>query len=45
MTQPSKRGRSLKMARAIARRKYKARQKRHNAVRYAARTGQEPPSQ
>jgi hypothetical protein len=39
MTQSSKHGRSLKMARAISRRKYKAAQKRKNAEKYAARTG------
>jgi len=44
MTQPSKRGRSLKMARANARRKYKARQKRHNVEKYADRTGQDLPA-
>lgn len=44
MTQPNKRGRTLKTARAIARRKYKERQKRQNAAKYAARTGQEPPA-
>ena len=37
MTQPSKHGRSRKMARAISRRKYKASQKRQNAAKYAAR--------
>jgi hypothetical protein len=42
MTQPSKHGRSLKMARAISRRKYKASQKRKNAAKYAARTGARP---
>lgn len=44
MTQPSKKGRSRKMARAIARRKYKARIKRHSAEKHAARTGQEVPA-
>jgi len=39
MTQSSKHGRSLKMARAISRRKHKASQKRKNAAKYAARTG------
>ena len=39
MTQPSKHGRSLKMARANARRKHKASQKRKNAAKHAARTG------
>jgi len=39
MTQSSKHGRSLKMARAISRRKHKAAQKRKNAEKYAARTG------
>jgi len=38
MTQPSKNGRSRKMARAIARRKLKANQKRKNTEKYAART-------
>lgn len=42
MTQPSKHGRSRKMARAIARRKYKASEKRQNAAKYAARTGARP---
>ena len=42
MTQHSKHGRSLKMARAISRRKYKASQKRKNAAKYAARTGARP---
>jgi hypothetical protein len=42
MTQPSKHGRSRKMARAISRRKYKASQKRQNAAKYAARTGAQP---
>jgi hypothetical protein len=42
MTQPSKHGRSRKMARAIARRKYKASQKRKNAAKYEARTGAQP---
>jgi hypothetical protein len=42
MTQPNKKGRTLKTARAIARRKYKARIKRHNAEKYAARTGKTP---
>ncbi len=44
MTQSSKHGRSLKMARAISRRKYKASQKRKNAAKYAARTGAQPAS-
>jgi hypothetical protein len=44
MTQPRKKGRSRKMARAIARRKYKASIKRQSAVKYAARTGREVPS-
>jgi len=44
MTQHSKHGRSLKMARAISRRKYKASQKRKNAAKYAARTGAQPAS-
>jgi hypothetical protein len=44
MTQSSKHGRSLKMARAISRRKYKANQKRKNAAKYAARTGARPAS-
>ena len=44
MTQPSKKGRSRKMARAIARRKLKARIKRQGAAKYAARTGQEAPA-
>lgn len=39
VTQPNKRGRTLKTARAIARRKLKERQKRQNAAKYAARTG------
>jgi hypothetical protein len=39
MTQFSKHGRSLKMARAISRRKHKAARKRQNAAKYAARTG------
>jgi hypothetical protein len=42
MTQASKHGRSLKMARAISRRKYKAGQKRKNAAKYAARTEARP---
>ena len=42
MTQASKHGRSLKMARAISRRKYKASQKRKNAAKHAARTGAQP---
>ena len=37
MTQPSKNGRSLKMARANARRKHKASQKRKKAAKYTAR--------
>jgi len=37
MTQPSKHGRSSKMARAIARRKHKASQKRKNVAKYTAR--------
>ncbi|ETX02722.1 MAG: hypothetical protein ETSY1_02510 [Candidatus Entotheonella factor] len=44
MTQPSKKGRSRKMARAIARRKHKASIKRQSAEKYAARTGQEVPA-
>jgi hypothetical protein len=44
MTQPNKKGHTLKTARAIARRKYKARIKRQNAVKYAARTGKTVPS-
>jgi hypothetical protein len=40
MTKPNKKGRSLKMARSIARRKHKARLKRQRAAKYAARTGQ-----
>jgi len=44
MTQASKHGRSLKMARAIARRKLKASQKRKNAAKYAARKGALPAS-
>jgi hypothetical protein len=43
MTQPSKKGRSRKMARAIARRKRKASIKRQSAAKYAARTGREVP--
>jgi hypothetical protein len=43
MTQPNKNGRTLKLARAIARRKLKARLKRQNAAKYAARTGKTPP--
>ena len=39
MTQPTKKGRSRKMARIIARRKLKARQQRQNQAKYAARTG------
>jgi hypothetical protein len=39
MTQPNKKGHTLKTARAIARRKYKARIKRQNAAKYATRTG------
>ena len=39
MTQPNKKGRSRKMARLIARRKLKARQRRLNQAKYAARTG------
>jgi hypothetical protein len=42
MTQKSKHGRSLKMARAISRRKYKASQKRQNAAKHAVRTGTQP---
>jgi len=41
MTQPNKRGRTLKMARAIAHRKQKERVKRQNAAKYAARTGKD----
>ena len=37
MTQASKHGRSPKMARAIARRKHKASQKRKNAAKHTAR--------
>jgi len=37
MTQASKRGRSPKMARAIARRKHKASQKRQSAAKHTAR--------
>jgi len=44
MTQPSKKSRSAKMARIFARRKLKARIKRQNAAKGAARTGKEPPS-
>jgi hypothetical protein len=44
MTQPSKKGRSRKMARAIARRKHKASIKRQSAAKYAARTGREAPA-
>lgn len=40
MTQASKHGRSQKMARITARRKLKARRKRQNAAKYAARTAQ-----
>ena len=39
MTQPSKKGRSRKMARIIARRKLKARQQRQNQEKYEVRTG------
>ena len=39
MTQPNKNGRTLKMARAIACRKRKARLKRQNATKNAIRTG------
>jgi hypothetical protein len=39
MTQPSKKGRSRKMARIIARRKLKARQQRQSQEKYEARTG------
>ncbi|GIX47007.1 MAG: hypothetical protein KatS3mg131_1218 [Candidatus Tectimicrobiota bacterium] len=39
MTKPNKYGRSLKMARKIARRKHKAREKRRRAAKYALRTG------
>jgi hypothetical protein len=39
MTQPNKNGRTLKMARAIARRKNKQRHKRQNIAKFAARTG------
>jgi hypothetical protein len=42
MTQPNKKGRTLKMARAIAHRKYKARLKRQNLAKHAARTGKAP---
>jgi len=38
MTQANKHGRTLKMARAIARRKLKARLKRQNTAKNAART-------
>ena len=44
MTQPSKKGRSRKMARIIARRKLKARLKRQGEAKHAARTGQTPPA-
>jgi hypothetical protein len=44
MTQPNKNGRTLKLSRAIARRKLKARHKRQNAAKFAARTGKTPPS-
>ena len=39
MTQSSKHGRSMKMARAMSRRKHKEAQKRQNAAKYAARKG------
>jgi hypothetical protein len=42
MTKPNKNGRSLKMARTIARRKHKERLKRQSAAKYAARTGRAP---
>lgn len=44
MTQRMKKGRSMKMARINARRKLKARTKRQNAAKYAARTGKELPA-
>jgi len=44
MTQPSKKSRSMKMARIIARRKHKASLKRQKAEKYAARTGQSAPA-
>ncbi len=44
MTQPSKKGRSRKMARAIARRKHKASIKRQGEAKYAARTGKAVPA-
>jgi len=44
MTQPSKKGRSRKMARAIARRKHKASIKRQSVAKYAVRTGREAPA-
>ena len=44
MTQPNKKGRTLKMARAIAHRKHKARIKRQNTAKHAARTGKGQPA-
>jgi hypothetical protein len=44
VTQPNKNGRTLKLARAIARRKHKERVKRQNAAKYATRTGKAQPS-
>jgi hypothetical protein len=44
MTQPNKKGRTLKMARAIAHRKHKARIKRQNLAKHAARTGKGQPA-
>ena len=44
MTRRLKKGRSMKMARLNARRKLKARIKRQNVAKYAARTGKELPS-
>jgi hypothetical protein len=38
LTQPNKKGRSPKMARLMARRKLKARQKRQNQAKHEART-------
>jgi hypothetical protein len=40
MTQPNKKGHTLKTARSIAHRKHKQRIKRQNAAKYAARKGQ-----
>jgi hypothetical protein len=42
MTQPNKKGHTLKTARAIARRKLKERVKRQNAAKYTTRTGKAP---